>query len=50
MIGSISLIFHQAEECKRLAGVDPADESVADAHAEAVTHMLLGPPVEENPG
>ena len=49
MIGSIGLIFHQAEECKRLAGIDPTDESVADAHAEAVARMLLGPPLEETP-
>ncbi len=49
MIGSIGLIFHQAEECKRLAGIDPTEESVADAHADAVAHMFLGPPVEETP-
>jgi TetR/AcrR family transcriptional regulator len=49
MIGSVGLIFHQAEECKRLAGVDPTDQAVADAHADAVALLLLGPPIEEIP-
>lgn len=43
MIGSIDVIFHQAEECKRLTGIDPADAAVADAHARAVEHLFLGP-------
>lgn len=49
LIGSIALIFHQAEECKRLAGVDPADEAVIEKHAQAVEFMLLGAPPKENP-
>jgi len=48
LVGSIGLIFHQAEECRRLTGVDPADPSVIDAHAEAVTRLLLGTPHEES--
>jgi hypothetical protein len=43
LIGAIGLIFHQAEECRRLTGVDPCDDAVVDAHAQAVAHLLLGP-------
>jgi AcrR family transcriptional regulator len=43
LIGSVGLLFHQAEECRRLTGVDPSDDAVIEAHAEAVTHLLLGP-------
>jgi TetR/AcrR family transcriptional regulator len=46
LAGSVGLIFHQAEECKRLTGLDPADEAMVEAHADAVVHLLLGP--EEN--
>ena len=46
LAGSVGLIFHQAEECKRLTGLDPADEAMVEAHANAVVHLLLGP--EEN--
>ena len=46
LAGSVGLIFHQAEECKRLTGLDPTDEAVVEAHADAVVHLLLGP--EEN--
>jgi AcrR family transcriptional regulator len=47
LAGSIGLFFHQAEECKRLSGVDPFDEQVVEDHARAVEHLLLGPPTEE---
>jgi len=47
MAGAVGLIFHQAEECKRLAGVDPADDTVVEAHVRAVEHLLLGPPQKE---
>ena len=30
LIGAIDLIFHQAEECRRLTGVDPFDEAVVE--------------------
>jgi AcrR family transcriptional regulator len=43
LAGAVGLIFHQAEECKRLAGVDPADEGIVEAHVRAVEHLLLGP-------
>jgi len=47
LVGAAALIFHQAEECKRLAGVDPSDPAVIEKHAEAVELMLLGPPPKE---
>ncbi len=40
--GAAGLIFHQAEECRRLSGVDPFDPTVVDAHARVVEEMLLG--------
>ena len=48
LASSVGLIFHQAEECKRLAGVDPFDEAVVEEHARIVEHLFLGPPDEEN--
>ncbi len=44
LAGSVGVIFHQAEECKRLAGVDPTDAAIVEAHARAVEHFFLGPP------
>jgi len=49
VVGATSLIFHQGEECKRLTGVNPADESVIERHATAVETLLLGPPSKETP-
>jgi len=49
LVGSVGLIFHQAEECKRLSGIDLTDESVIETHADAVVHLLFGPANEENP-
>lgn len=49
LAGAIVLIYHQAEECKRLTGIDPFDAAVVEGHARAIEHMLLGPPREENP-
>jgi hypothetical protein len=43
LAGSVGLIFHQSEECKRLTGVDPFQESVVEDHARAVEALLLGP-------
>ena len=43
LIGAIDLIFHQAEECKRLTGIDPTDPDEIAAHARAVEHLFLGP-------
>ncbi len=49
LAGSAGLIFHQAEECKRLTGVNPFDESVVEEHARIVEHLFLGPPDEDSP-
>lgn len=46
LIGAVGIIFHQAEECRRLTGVDPMAPEAIEAHADAVIHLLLGP--EEN--
>jgi AcrR family transcriptional regulator len=46
LAGAAGLIFHQAEECKRLTGVDPFDEAVVENHARVVERLLLGPPPE----
>ena len=45
LIGAIDVIHHQAEECRRVTGVDPASSSAVEAHARAVEFMLLGPPL-----
>ena len=47
LAGSVSFIFHQAEECKRLSGVDPRDDAVIEEHARIVEQLLLGPISEE---
>jgi TetR/AcrR family transcriptional regulator len=44
LIGAIDVIFHQAEECQRVTGVDPTDPAVVEAHARAVEFLLLGAP------
>ena len=43
LAGSVGLIFHQAPECRRLSGRDPMDDSMVEAHADAVVHLLVGP-------
>ena len=43
LVGAIDVIFHQAEECRRVTGVDPQDPEVIAAHARAVEYLLLGP-------
>ena len=47
VIGAIDLIFHQAEECKRVAGFDPSEPAAVEAHTRAVEHFLLGPSPQE---
>jgi len=42
LAGAVGLFFHQAEECKRLTGVDPFDPSAVEAHSRAVEYLLLG--------
>jgi len=38
-IGAVGMIFSQAPECRRLAGVDPT--AAVDAHAEAVVRLFV---------
>jgi AcrR family transcriptional regulator len=42
-LGAAGLLFSQAPECAYVTGVDPASEGFAEAHADAVVRMLLGP-------
>lgn len=42
-LGAAGLLFSQAPECAYLLGVDPTAESFAEAHADAVVLLLLGP-------
>jgi AcrR family transcriptional regulator len=52
MAGATGLFFHQAEECRRVSGVDPFDPEIVETHARVVERMLLGPPSptpKENP-
>jgi AcrR family transcriptional regulator len=44
LAGSVGVIFHQAEECKRLTGIDPFDPEVIEEHARLVEYLILGPP------
>jgi len=47
LAGAAGVIFHQAEECKRLTGIDPCKPEVVEEHARVVERLLLGPPQEE---
>ena len=49
LAGAAGVIFHQAEECRRVSNVDPADPAVAEAHAFAVEQLLLGPDPNRSP-
>lgn len=49
LIGALTLLFHQAEECKYMTGIDPTDPAMVDAHTRTLELLLLGPPREENP-
>ncbi len=49
MVGAVGMIFHQAEECKRVAGLDPASPSAIAAHGRAVEALFLGHTSEEKP-
>jgi AcrR family transcriptional regulator len=42
-LGAAGLLFSQAPECLRITGVDPTDPAVAEAHADALVRLLLGP-------
>jgi len=43
LVGAAGMFFHQAEECKRLTGIDPSDASAVEAHSRAVESLFLGP-------
>lgn len=47
IVGAVGVIFHQAEECKRVAGFDPLEPAAAAAHARAVELLLFGSPNQE---
>ena len=49
LIGSVDVIFHQAEECRRVTGIDPTAPSAALDHTRAVEHLFLGP-APDTPG
>ena len=42
-LGAAGLLFSQAPECAYVTGIDPTDEAFAEAHADAVVRLLLGP-------
>jgi hypothetical protein len=46
LVGAVGIIFHQAEECKRVAGFDPQEPAAAAAHAEAIEALFLGSAAE----
>ena len=41
LTGAAALMFSMAPEARRLAGIDPADDAVIDAHAEALAQLLF---------
>ncbi len=43
VLGAAGLFFSQAPECRYVTGIDPTDETVAEAHADALVRMFLGP-------
>lgn len=44
LVGAVTQLFHQAPECRRLTGRDPADEAVIAAHADALVALFVGEP------
>jgi AcrR family transcriptional regulator len=42
LTGAGPTMFVLAPECRRLSALDPADEAVVEAHAEAVCRLLFG--------
>lgn len=44
LLGAVGLVFHQAPECRHLSGFETTDAAFVEAHADAVTHLFLGPP------
>jgi hypothetical protein len=48
LVGAVGIFFHQAEECRRLSGVDPFDAASVETHARAVEQLFLGPQIQES--
>ena len=46
LIGAATQLFHQGPEFRRLSGLDPLDEEVIEAHADALVALFVGEPVE----
>jgi len=42
MVGAAGMIFHQAEECRRVTGIDPFAPAAVAAHTRAVEALFLG--------
>jgi hypothetical protein len=47
-VGAIDVIFHQAEECKRVTGIDPSAPAAVEAHTRAIEYLFLGGASQEN--
>ncbi len=50
LVGAVDAIFHQAEECKRVSGIDPTEPAAVAAHTRAIEFLFLGgvaPPSDE---
>jgi len=39
--GAVGAIYHQAEECRRLSGIDPFEDAAVEEHARFVENLLL---------
>ena len=44
LVGAAGMIFHQAEECRRVSEIDPADPDAVEAHSRVVESLFLGAP------
>lgn len=44
LVGAAGMIFHQAEECRRLTGIEPSSPASVEAHIRVVESLFLGPP------
>lgn len=50
LIGATTVIFHQAEECRRVTGVDPFGPDAIEQHLRTVETLFLGAaPTEKTP-
>ncbi len=42
IVGAVSMIFHQAPECRRVWDYDPSTPEAIEAHSDSLIHVLLG--------